>query len=275
MRHSSRAWSLALVAGLVVTSAAPSAARGSDTPSGTGPLRLLGLVLTTGQAVVWDGEREEYVLLRPGSRYQGYTVRRLLIDRIIVTRERQLSELRLRPAPLIHRGSRRPERRGTPAGILVTRPGDVTPAPQPAPPPTSTPPPAVTREPPATPPTPVPEEAARAPGPSSANAPAETPDKGISMDRLRKEVSRMIRGQAPYRISLPRSGGVLLHRVNGDTLLGRVGLRDGDLVLSVDGVTLRTRDDAINHYLSLKPGRRLEVVLLRNGERRTLRLDLV
>jgi len=92
----------------------------------------------------------------------------------------------------------------------------------------------------------------------------------ISLSALRREVSRLVRGRAPYRFSLPRSGGVLLENVRASSLLGSLGLRDGDLVVSVGGASLRSRETAINYYLSLRPGQQLDVVLLRNGERRQL-----
>jgi hypothetical protein len=275
---------LAVTAAVVIAVTFPPPARATERP----PL-LVGLMLTTGQALAWDGEREEYVLLRPGSRYRGYTVRRLLIDRLIVTREGQLLELPLTPAPLIQRGSRRPERRGTPAGILITSTrAPVQSSEPPGPPPTVAAAPEArrTEAAPASQPTSQPAAAPRAePAPQTlpATSPNATPPTRatrpvgprISLSALRREVSRLVQGRAPYRFSLPRSGGVLLENIRANSLFGALGLRDGDLVISVGGAALRSREKAINYYLSLRPGHRLDVVVLRNGERRRLAVKVV
>lgn len=173
-------------------------------------------------------------------------LRAVLIDRLVVTLGSRLQELPLVPAPLVRRGSQRPERRGSPAGILVADQQ------------TSPSAPAAHGERPAAPP------------------PTRAPGEGqVSLPRLRQEVSRLLQGQTPYRVSLPRSGGVLLEGVSADTLPGRLGLQDGDLILTADGVNLRSRSAALSCYLSLGPGRNVDLVYLRNGEQRRLRLALV
>lgn len=67
---------------------------------------------------------------------------------------------------------------------------------------------------------------------------------------------------------------MLLDGVAAGSLLQRLGLRDGDLVLSVGGVKLGTRDAAMNAYLAMTSGKVVDVVLIRNGRRQTLRLNL-
>lgn len=103
---------------------------------------------------------------------------------------------------------------------------------------------------------------------------APTPPSPVKLQEVRSEVSAFIQGQRAYQGSFARSGGVLLDGVDAGSLLQRLGLQDGDLVLSVGGVKLRTRDAAMNAYLAMTSGKVVDVVLIRNGRRQTLRLNL-
>jgi hypothetical protein len=247
------------------------------------PLRLVGAVLSTGQALVWDSSVEAYALLRLGQRYNGYVVQRLLADRIVLSHERRVVELRLARAPVVSATARRTEQRGAPA-VIITGERQVASKPAPA-----LPPPAIPAVPaPAAPALPAPPASPAPPAPPAARPlprralPELPPDPPtappapapVKLQEVRSEVSAFIQGQRSYRGSFARSGGVLLDGVAAGSLLQRLGLRDGDLVLSVGGVKLGTRDAAMNAYLAMTSGKVVDVVLIRNGRRQTLRLNL-
>ena len=48
-------------------------------------LELVGVSASTGQALMWDGEAEQYVLVRPGDPVQDFRVKRLLPDRVVLS----------------------------------------------------------------------------------------------------------------------------------------------------------------------------------------------
>lgn len=75
-------------------------------------------------------------------------------------------------------------------------------------------------------------------------------------------------------LGLDRPQGVLVRRVVGGSPAARAGLRAGDVILSVDGVTV---DDpsTLAYRVSLKPiGERVRLVVWRDGQERILALTL-
>ena len=66
---------------------------------------------------------------------------------------------------------------------------------------------------------------------------------------------------------LPGTEGALVTEVNGDSPAAKAGLAHGDVVLGVDGRTVKTTRDLIDYVAGQQPGRTVELDVLRDGQR--------
>jgi len=73
---------------------------------------------------------------------------------------------------------------------------------------------------------------------------------------------------------VPGKGGALVQQVVKDGPADRAGMQDGDIVLELDGSPLEDGRDLRFRVADMAPGTRVELVVLRDGERRTLHLEL-
>ncbi len=262
----------------------PVASAAPDTRA-KGQLILIGVVPGTGQALIWKATNEEYVLVRVGELCQGYQLRRLLKDRVILAKDATSLVLALDGSPLVGPGELRPETGGRPASMHTARGINRarTTAPrveevQPQEPPkrqkqqeqqeqrslTFTAPPV----------------AAPPPNASPAGELVSSPIKlgegvqVISLLSLRKEVSSFMHGLSPYHVSFSPSGGLLVQGIKAGTLLHTLGLEDGDEILSIGGIQISSKEEALNAYLTFAPEREVELQLLRQGAPSTLSFRL-
>jgi PDZ domain-containing protein len=70
------------------------------------------------------------------------------------------------------------------------------------------------------------------------------------------------------------AAGIVLDHVDDGTIFQRAGLRSGDVITAVDGVRLRTLDDAANLYARASTARALTAQILRNGAAMTLHVAI-
>lgn len=69
--------------------------------------------------------------------------------------------------------------------------------------------------------------------------------------------------------------GVLVQAVRPDSPAQQAGLRPGDVILALNGVELRKREDMRAVLCSMQPGDELNVTLVQAGQRRSLLVPLV
>jgi general secretion pathway protein C len=67
-----------------------------------------------------------------------------------------------------------------------------------------------------------------------------------------------------------RLAGVRLARVRAGSLLGRLGIQDGDVLTRIDGLEMTSPDRWLEAYTRLMRAERAQVTLLRGGQPRTL-----
>ena len=68
------------------------------------------------------------------------------------------------------------------------------------------------------------------------------------------------------------ASGVAVQEVRAGTIFQRAGLRTGDVISSVDGVRLRSIDDAANLYARASTARAFTAQIVRAGKPLTLRV---
>jgi len=68
--------------------------------------------------------------------------------------------------------------------------------------------------------------------------------------------------------------GVLLPDVTEGSAAAEAGIKKGDIVVEFDGEPMEDKDDFRNHVAMLKPGTKVEIVILRDGNRKTLTVEL-
>jgi S1-C subfamily serine protease len=70
------------------------------------------------------------------------------------------------------------------------------------------------------------------------------------------------------------ASGLRIDAVHAGTILSRLGLRAGDVITSVDGLPLRSFDDAASLYARANSVRSATIRVIRGGTPTTLRVDI-
>jgi S1-C subfamily serine protease len=105
--------------------------------------------------------------------------------------------------------------------------------------------------------------------------PASAPGDAIAIPRsdLDSALADFARLTAGVRGSFSATG-VVIDSVGDGTIFQRAGLRAGDVVTSVDGVRLRTLDDAANLYARASTARAFTAQIIRDGRAMTLHVAI-
>ncbi len=110
---------------------------------------------------------------------------------------------------------------------------------------------------------------------SQANLPVKDPGSGpsetISVDRSFVEESmsnintlmKQVRVRPHFENGRP--DGLLVYGINPNSLFRKMGLRNGDIIMGVDGKTIQSVDDALSLYDSLKNAGNLDMQIKRRG----------
>jgi S1-C subfamily serine protease len=97
-------------------------------------------------------------------------------------------------------------------------------------------------------------------------------EKGaVSRGYLGVQVAATFEASDAAKLGLDRAQGALVETVYADTPAAAAGFRANDVVLDVDGVTVRNENQFINLVSSLPPGKRVQVKVWR--DRRTVLLE--
>ena len=72
----------------------------------------------------------------------------------------------------------------------------------------------------------------------------------------------------------PNEAGLALSQIKPNSIFRRMGLRNGDVLKSVDGQEIHSVDDALKLYESLKSADSVSVVLQRRGTERTINYNI-
>lgn len=75
-------------------------------------------------------------------------------------------------------------------------------------------------------------------------------------------------------IGLKNAGGALVAKVNPDSAAANAGVKSGDVILSLDGKTIKTTKDLSRFVADITPGTREQMTLWRNGESKDLSITI-
>jgi PDZ domain len=124
-------------------------------------------------------------------------------------------------------------------------------------------------------PTPVAEVRAASAAPSA--APTSAPDVSSAATISRAELDRALADFAALTAAVHASfsaAGVVVESVGAGTVFQRAGLRAGDVIASVDGIQLRSLDDAANLYARAATAKVITAQVMRAGKPVTLRMAI-
>ncbi len=207
--------------------------------------RLVGIILSTSQALLWDELGGEYVLKRVGEPLAGGRIVALDGRHLMIERAEGREQLTLSPAPLTRVAHARAQ---IPPAVLTAPELAVAPA--------------VSRPvvPVAIPVAPVQAQSGADPSSNSA--------EGIQLQRseLDRELSDFASISGQVALSQTPRGLYQLIEVRPGSFVEKMGFRPGDVLLRVDGRPIHALEDASRAYAWVKLTDRFSVEVLRDGQ---------
>jgi putative serine protease PepD len=101
----------------------------------------------------------------------------------------------------------------------------------------------------------------------------------VSANTVREVLPRLSRGERIERpflgvASAPHAGGAEVGEVTPGGPADEAGLRAGDVIVSIDGRSVRDPEDVADAVSDHEPGDRVEVVVERGGTQRAIEVEL-
>jgi type II secretory pathway component PulC len=225
--------------------------------------RLVGVILDTGQALLWDETAGKYALREVGEEFQGQRIIGMEKDRI----QLEHATMELAHPPVVSKKAAKK----MPA-MIVTHTGEKMAAP--LPPIASAA--AVQSEAPAGPPS-APAVPAAASASASASASAKKEVITHDVPRAQIEVGLADFAQLSEEVQLQKveGGGWRLVRVKDGCVLRKLGLKDGDVVRRVSDLPINTFDDAASVYARIRTWDHLTLAVEREGHPVTIVVRII
>lgn len=98
--------------------------------------------------------------------------------------------------------------------------------------------------------------------------------RGMIDDAIKDVSSLMTQIKITPHVEDGQSSGLALSNIKPNSIFRRMGLRNGDILKSVDGQDIRTVDDALRLYENLKSTDSVSVQLTRRGSDRTINYNI-
>jgi type II secretory pathway component PulC len=165
---------------------------------------------------------------------------------------------------------------GTTAPPTAAPPSPAPPSPAPPSPAPPSPAPPSPAPPSPAPPSPAPAVAAAAPAVLGPTAPTTAPATGDAVV-TRAEVNATLANFAKLTADVQGNfspSGVVIERVAPGTIFQRIGLRAGDVITAVDGVRVRSIDDAASVYAKVSTAKQVSAQIVRKGASMTLHVAI-
>ena len=220
--------------------------------------RLVGVILDTGQALLWDEAAGKYALREIGEEFQGQRIIGMEKDRI----QLEHATMELAHPPIVSKKAAKK----MPA-MVVTANGEKMNGGEAkiALPPAPVAPAAITEG---------------APAPQPAPAPAAPAKKEVitqDITRSTIEVGLADFAQLSEEVSVQKAdgGGWRLVRVKDGCVLRKLGLKDGDVVRRVSDLPINTFDDAASVYARIRTWDHLTLAVEREGRPVTIVVRII
>lgn len=260
---------LAALAGAALAESSPAAGDpGADqVVAAYAPFKAVGVMLGSGQALLWDDRDAQFRVVRLGEVVHGWKVVAIETKRVVVVNGSERDELTLEPAPHAIQLATPAEGAASakcPKKVPVTvvtadEPRDGA-ADKPA------------------------DEPAEKPADRPAEKPAEKPAdrlappleerRTISRAELDRELGDFDRLLATVDVRAVDGGGFALARVDQGSWVWNMGMRTGDQVRTVAGEVVSTVEDAARVYARLRVVKKFDIELDRGGRRVVLHYDV-
>jgi type II secretory pathway component PulC len=220
--------------------------------------RLIGVILDTGQALLWDETTSKYALREVGEEFQGQRIIGMEKDRV----QLEHATLELAHPPMVSKKAAKK----MPA-VIVTANGDprmgavgaaVTPAA------------AAPSQPPG-----LVEAAPPAPAPPFVPGKKEVITQDIPRSQIEVGLADFAQLSEEVQVQKMDGGGWRLVRVKDGCVLRKLGLRDGDVVRRVSDLPINTFDDAASVYARIRTWNHLTLAVERDGRPVTILVRII
>ncbi len=246
------------------------------------PLRVVNVMMTTHQALLFDRDRGTYVLAEAGTMIDGFRVDEVTEDAVILSQNNVQVMLST------------PEAAPKPTDVKPATPAAPAPSPPPAPPAKAAAAPENPYDTSAAPADPYAADVAPAPiapadpyvetQPPPAPPPVVHPVAAVvdlvedpALTLTRAELSHALADFEGLSSGLRAAFtpvGVRVESVVAHSLFARAGLRAGDVITGVDGQPLRTLDDAAELYVRASSARNIWISVVRGGKPASLHVTI-
>jgi general secretion pathway protein C len=216
--------------------------------------RLVGVILDTGQALLWDETAGKYALREVGEEFQGQRIIGMEKDRI----QLEHATLELAHPPVVSKKAAKK----MPA-MIVTANGEAKMSAPIAPVA-----PAAANETVATPP-------AAPAAPPSASAKKEVITSDIPRAQIEVGLADFQQLSEEVQLQKVQGGGWRLVSVKDGCVLRKLGLRDGDVVRRVSDLPINTFDDAASVYARIRTWDHLTLAVEREGRPVTIVVRII
>lgn len=203
------------------------------------PFTVVGVILATGQALLWDEHEPQYRVVRVGDVVAGWKVVAVEAARVVVTNGHARDELSLEEAP-------------QPIALRISEP-----------------PPKAPRQ---LPTTTVEIKTRTKPAPA---APAIFEERRtVTRAELDRELGDFDRLLATVEVQAAEGSGFTLTRVDQGSWVWNLGLRPGDVIRSVSGEVVNTVEDAARVYARLRVAKKVSIEVDRAGTRLAIQIEV-
>jgi hypothetical protein len=241
------------------------------------PLKTVGIMLETQQALFWDEQVGEYKLGKLGGEVSGWRVVGIQADKVILVLGDSRDEIPLTPAPTFYR--HQAKQKSVPPVILIAPPTASPPAVEPTTPTSKLPVESSSMSPPPRAP-----EATITPQPPTVVTPpvvaAPVAKKPIeSRHRLtRAELDRQLGDfdtlMRTVTLAPADGGGFQITSLEAKSWLAGLGFRVGDIVRTVAGERVATVDDAARVYARVLTSKTFAIEADRGDDRLVMRFEV-
>ncbi len=108
---------------------------------------------------------------------------------------------------------------------------------------------------------------------ASASASVRTPitvADAAAMEEIVKDFAKL----AGSLRSRPSDGGMKVTKLRSDSALAKLGIREGDVLVTINGFSMAEPDEAVDAYAKLRRAKRMDILVLRDGVQHVFSVEI-